>query len=293
MKIYTMSTNSHDFLYKEIFRKSVLKYEKDAQIKLYHYDQLCPSGIYYKQGWKDMMEKKIDIYNKAVNSNDDFFIWSDVDIEFYKPFIDQCLEELSDNDIAFEKGLDENLKNEYCPGFFISRINQKTKKFFQKLKETYGSYPCDKESINQNLKTQDIAITYLSDKFLNASHELDKWNSKQEINIPNITIMFHASYVIGIENKIAILDKARETMQHIDDNTIKILSAEYGVFEDVTENLKTILIGKNKIKISPKILNQNISSNSEVLLYLYDKQHNLITSQPIHYDRHLTICKNS
>ena len=37
------------------------------------------------------MENKIDAYLTALESKDEFFIWSDVDIEFYEQFIEQCI----------------------------------------------------------------------------------------------------------------------------------------------------------------------------------------------------------
>ena len=88
MELYTMSTKSHDFLYKEMFSKSLSKHEPDLKVRAYDEPQLCLSGNYYDVGWRELMERKIDIYLEAVQSEDEFFIWSDVDVEFYAPFVE-------------------------------------------------------------------------------------------------------------------------------------------------------------------------------------------------------------
>ena len=66
MKIYTMSTKSHDFMYKEIFYISVKKHEPSCEIILNEYNQICLTGNYYDTGWRELMEKKIDIYLELV-----------------------------------------------------------------------------------------------------------------------------------------------------------------------------------------------------------------------------------
>lgn len=262
-----MSTKSHDFMYKEIFALSIQKHEPACEIILHKYDQICLSGNYYDIGWRELMEKKIDIYLEAVNTDDLFFIWSDVDVEFYQPFIDECIKELDNYDIAFQGGVGPSGEIEYCAGFFICKINTETKHFFEHLKNVYKQYPCDQEAINHNIHLINAKI--LSDKFFNISKQYREWIN-QEIDVPPNIIMFHANYTIGVENKIKLLLKAKNSIQKFNENQIEFLSVEYGVFEDITD----IIQKSNGITsdLIDKITMTHLPINDKYL-YIYDKNY--------------------
>tara|TARA_B100002019_G_C21272633_1_gene603274 strand:- start:4320 stop:5147 length:828 start_codon:yes stop_codon:yes gene_type:complete len=270
-----MSTKSHDFLCQEIFTKSVLEYEPELEIKVYEEPQMCSTGNYYDIGWREMMERKIDIYLDAVGENDEFFIWSDVDIEFYDAFVDECLDQLGDYDIAFQKGTGPDGEGEYCAGFFICRINNSTKIFFHNLKDTYDQYPCDQEAINHSINQ--VKAKFLSDRFFNVSSQFRQWDG-QSFNIPKDIIMFHANYTIGTENKIKMMIKARNFVNFYKKQDIKFLSAEYGVFHDITDivpnahsynDYKNILLNYEDLPILDKYL------------YLFDEKYELI-NKPVY-----------
>jgi hypothetical protein len=274
MKIYTMSTKSHDFMYQEILRTSIKENEPSCEIILHEYSQICLSGNYYDTGWRELMEKKIDIYLEAVSSEDPYFIWSDVDIEFYQPFIDECIKELDDYDIAFQNGVGPSGEKEYCAGFFICKVNAETKSFFQHLKNIYKQYPCDQEAINHNIQL--IKAKTLSNKFFNISEQYREWTG-QDLSVPKDTIMSHANYTIGAENKLKLLLKIKNAIQQYKKNKIKFLSAEYGVFEDVTDVIQQT--DKTIINIIQSMQNYNLPIDKKYL-YLYDNNYKLL-NQPI------------
>lgn len=264
-----MSTKSHDFMYKEIFYISVKKHEPSCEIILNEYNQICLTGNYYDTGWRELMEKKIDIYLEAVNAEDLFFIWSDVDIEFYQPFIDECIKEIGDYDIAFQGGTGPTGETEYCAGFFICKINKATKYFFKHLKNIYKQYPCDQEAINHNINL--VKAKTLSHKFFNISEQYREW-AGQDLTIPKDIIMFHANYTIGAENKLKLLLKIKNEVQKYQDDKIEFLSAEYGVFEDVTSTVKQP--DKTINNIIEDLQNNNLPIHQKYL-YIYDENYNI------------------
>jgi hypothetical protein len=282
MKIYTILSPSHQFLFDKFFLQSLKKYEPRAELIVVDQDQICGSGSYYDSGWKESMEQKIDTYLQAVNSQDDFFIWSDVDIEFHDKFIDQCVRELGDHDIAFQEGVG----GEYCAGFFICRINSSTKKFFEMLKTKYQEYSCDQQAINHNIHS--INAKFLSHKFLNISFQHRQWNGQGFI-INQPIIMFHANYTVGLQHKIMLLSKVREmvdtlklkqseiTRQQNNFIDVKILSAFYGLYTDVTEKIKA---SKDEIMISIDSLRSDPIPGAPKYLYCFDTENNLM-SRPI------------
>jgi hypothetical protein len=277
VKIYTILSESHEFLFEHFFHQSLKKYEPHVKLVVLKQEQICRSGSYYADGWKESMEQKIDAYMEAVNSPDEFFIWSDVDIEFYDKFVDTCIQELGDYDIAFQEGVGK----EYCAGFFICRINSQTKKFFKFLKENYHSYSCDQQAINANIAM--IKAKFLSHKFLNISFQHRKW-SGQEVQLKSIPIMFHANYTVGLQHKIMLLTRIRSNLEVLKQNRehgkiqkmpkdIKIKTAFYGLYDDVTENL---LSSKNEIMVSIETLRSDPTPGYPKFLYCFDSDIKLL-----------------
>ena len=272
MKIYTMVSKSHQYLSDEYFAKSVKEFEPDAEIIFEEQKQICKSGEYYSDGWKESMRQKVEIYEKAISLNEEYFIWSDVDIEFYKPFIETCIEELGEYDIAFQEGVG----GEYCAGFFISKINDRTKKFFQLLKEKYDLYSCDQEAINRNIKH--VKAKFLSHIFLNISFQHRHWNG-QPFKIENELIMFHANYTVGLQNKIKLLNMAKKYNEKIKYNilekeNIEILEAYYGSVSDVTDILQK---SKDKIHVTTAFLESDPMPGLFKYMYFFDKNNQLIS----------------
>lgn len=274
MKIYTILSPSHKFLFDTFFAPSLKKYEPSAELIIVDQKQICSSGNYYDHGWKESMEQKVDVYLQAVeDTQSQYFIWSDVDIEFYDSFIDKCIQELGENDIAFQEGVGD----EYCAGFFIAKINDNTKKFFRILKEQYSNYSCDQQAINANIKL--INAKFLSQQFFNISFQHRLWNG-QEIHLNEPIIMFHANYTVGLQHKVMLLSQMRLKLEHIIENNkkiknkktnpkkIKILSAYYGLCSDVTDNL---LSSSNEIVVSIDSLRSDPAPGAIKYLYCFDK----------------------
>ena len=280
MKIYTMTTKSHNFLFKEFFSSSLNKVEPELELVATPYHQMCPSANYFEDGWHDMMEKKIDIYLEALESDHKYFIWSDVDIEFYKPFVSECLEAVQHHDIAFQRGMGPHGESEYCAGFFICKINKKTKKFFKNLKLKYKNYGDDQFAINYNIK--EINAGFLPDKFMNISKQYRNWEG-QDIRMKYRTIMFHANYTVGVSNKTMLLIQAKNRFLKTQEDPIEIIQATYGVYNDVKS-----IIDKNinkEIVVTPDLFESKPIEELGNFLYLYDKKGRLITSALKYKDR--------
>jgi hypothetical protein len=274
MKIYTMVSNSHRFLYDEFFTNSLNRVEPEIELVAVEQDNaVCTNGSYYADGWKESMEQKIDIYLQAVNTNDQYFIWSDVDIEFYSSFVQQCVDELGDYDIAFQEGVNE----EYCAGFFICKINNNTKRFFELIKNNYSKYSCDQNAINDNIK--EVKGKFLSRDFFNISFEHRQWNG-EDFHILRPIKMFHANYTVGLQHKIMLLSAVRTKISELRKKTTlptkkskaKIISAYYGILADVTESIKTI----NITKVNPEDLKGDPVPGAQKFLYCMDKDYKLL-----------------
>jgi hypothetical protein len=282
--MYAMASCSHEFIAEEIFEKSILAHEPKINYSIEKIEQLCESGNYYEAGWKEAMDLKIDLYNQAINENDDFFIWSDVDIEFHQPFMEDLLNAInsSDFDILFQKGYGPFGEPEYCAGFFICRINKNTKDFFKYIYNNREQYPCDQEAINKNIDK--IKAGFLSEKYFNISKQYRNWNN-QNIELPDNIIMCHANYTIGTENKIKMLLKIKNQIKNsktnINTNTtkekIQVINAVYGLFEDITEMVSSI---EQKTLFDAEKIGVNIIPAHKKSLYIFDQNYQLL-NKPI------------
>ena len=267
MKIYTLLSDSHKIFYDKYFYKSIKKYEPNAEIVISTTDQLCKSGGFYDNGWKDTMKQKVICYIRACEENmGNFFIWSDVDIEFYAPFIDTCLKEIENKDIAFQYA-----KKEYNAGFFICKCNEKTLKFFKHVLSVYDNYGCDQMALNKNINM--IDAKYLSNKFWSIIHCYDYWEG-QDFNINMNIVMAHAIYTKGIQNKVILLNKIKEKINKRNDiQNISIKRAVYGLARDVTEKIKQeIQDQKPNIHISNETFASDPAPGYDKFLYLFNDE---------------------
>ena len=221
MDIYTILSDSHIFLYKDFFLKSISKVEPKAKIHTIKIDQVC-DGEFYSEGWHKAMSFKIDAYIDACkNTFGKYFIWSDVDIEFYEPFIKYSLTQIGDKDIIFQ----ESHGSDVCAGFFLCKSNQNTLNFFQQIKNRYDNHGCDQDAINY-YKSK---ISYTTFKNRTIWSPLQYW-SGGPLDITRNAKLAHANYVIGTQNKMLLLIRAKKTRieSNITIDTVKIIDAYYG-----------------------------------------------------------------
>jgi len=226
MKVYIFYTDSHKILLDDFFLPSI-KNEYNAELNITKFEQKCPSARLNSNGWIETMYFKVDTILKGINENinkqNNIFIHSDIDIQFFGNFIEDCKDIFSQSnyDILFQKG-----GRSICMGFFICKANTKTKQFFTDIKY----------KMKQNLKNDE----YNAKQLLNIPHRYNennldkpnlfenkyyiKWNylpSKKYINgthvaistangifkePPKTTIMHHATCTTGVENKIKQLN---------------------------------------------------------------------------------------
>ena len=201
-------TQSHEVLFDEYFLPSFEKYlSKSFRLIVETGHQDCPSSTYYRKGWFETVVKKIDFVNSFLQtSNDELLVFADVDIVFFDNFKDSLLEELGNNDMAFQRASFSNA----CTGFYAIKINDENKRFFDDLLKSYNLNKGDQHNINKMLSRGNYNSTLLSDKF----HNFNKlwhntrvvWKLGDNIPFPNFPIsLYHANYTIGVENKLVLL----------------------------------------------------------------------------------------
>lgn len=100
------------------------------------YQQKCIEAKLNTDGWIETMYFKIDTIirgiSENINSDNNIFIHSDIDIQFFGDFVKECQKiKYTDDDILFQKG-----GRSICLGFMVIKANNKTKNFFEEIKKT-------------------------------------------------------------------------------------------------------------------------------------------------------------
>jgi hypothetical protein len=128
------------------------------------------------------------------------FIFSDADVQFFADPVERLLLELGDADIACQDDI-----NQLCSGFFICRANDRTLAMFNSMRHNYDLE--DQATLNAHISM--VKSVRLSHAFFNVAHSIGTvWNG-QDFDIPEDILVHHANWVVGVENKVKLLDLVR------------------------------------------------------------------------------------
>jgi hypothetical protein len=207
MIIYTHYSDSHKEMYENFFKPSLRKiYSKEeVLIKAVYHKQTTSSGSFMSNGWHESMDIKLDVILTALNETEKF-IFADCDIQFFKPFVSQVLESLEDYDIACQED-----RGSLCAGFFGCRSNDKTKELFTTIKNKFREMVNDQVALN-NLKNIVSSTLLNKEQFYTIGNFFENkngtfvWDNETNITPPSNILLHHANYVVGVENKLKLLN---------------------------------------------------------------------------------------
>ena len=207
-KLYALYTPSHKILVDEFFLPSI---KDNFEIVLVATKQTCPSAKFFNHGWRQTTIQKVDLIIRAIKENwGDIFIFSDVDIQFFRPIEQKILKQMGDSlNLVIQKN---SPNGAFCSGFFACRANEKTLHLFEDVRSVMKKTNLsDQRSLNRCLRKRGlnqygIKWEYLPIQFFGGGVLTGKrWFPGVKLRIPGNIVMHHANWTIGIENKIAQL----------------------------------------------------------------------------------------
>jgi hypothetical protein len=139
MQIYAITSDSHNLLKSNWFLPSIrdefpVEFEEVVQIG---------NGIIGTTEFNRVMLKKVDLILRAIEEQwGNWFIYSDVDVQFLRPFRRIAEIAIADVDIAFQR---DSPTGELCAGFFVARANERVKTLWADVRE----------KLQQNLEEHD------------------------------------------------------------------------------------------------------------------------------------------
>ncbi len=218
MNIYTHYSDSHKELYEDYFKKSLRDlYSKDELvIRAAYHEQTTSAGTFMEAGWLESMKYKLQVILQAIEENkNDYFIFADTDIVFYKPFVEDLLQEIKDCDIACQEDC-----GSLCAGFFIARGNKENKKLFTHIYNNFTQMVNDQVALNHfkdmvRYKLLDTNKYYTIGNFFNNKDGTHKWDGVTNIIPPKEIKIHHANYVVGVADKIKLIDLIRKNYEDL------------------------------------------------------------------------------
>jgi len=221
IKLYSYCTPSHQILKTNWFLPSV---RDDYEIIIKEFGQECPSARFLEEGWAKTIDRKIEMLIGAVKKNfPGIFIFSDIDIQFFRETKEELLQELGKKDIVFQRNSlsDPSETEPICTGFFISRCNERTLKLWEEVKKIREQNPefigCQKAVNFVINKIPLLSWGLLSEKFFSPGiyHGKPGWNWEPgtELSFPKNMLLHHANWTKGVENKIKQLEYTRESKE--------------------------------------------------------------------------------
>jgi len=241
MKLFTFYTDTHEPLLREVFLPSLIDGEYELCIK--KGEQMSETGSWNTDGYIHTIREKTEIiFNAIEESWGERFLFCDVDLVFFGPTREVVLREADGYDMAMQWH-----KN---AGFFVCHANERTHEVWRRSLELIKQDPdlTDEAAFRLVQRNWDqseplggFKFKHLSDRFLETamvefadgkkledcleSHEdlINDWayNLKPPPDHPDFplnglrsdTLVFHAIYCVGVENKIVMLNRAKEYMQ--------------------------------------------------------------------------------
>lgn len=203
---------------KDMFLQSMKDEFLNIEIKIEtpNFSKTLPDNLKFGGGI-EVWTSRVNNIISCIRSNqyNEPFIFSDVDIVFYKPILPTLNELIKNKDVLFLRELFDGIHKPQCGninfGFNIIRSNQKTYKFFcdvfDIVKET-GVW--EQKIINNllyNVNDYDLTWELLPPTFLSTSVGFDK--------ITNNTLLYHANCAITKEDKFNLINQVNERVLQI------------------------------------------------------------------------------
>lgn len=212
MKLMTFYTPSHAEMYNNWFMRSLREVgfpEKD--LITVGVDEQLGSGTFRSPGFCETATKKVWAISNQLWEMDegDILVFSDCDIQFFQPFMPEIEKKLEGADLVAQA--DMRGFQFICAGFVGMRVTDAMRLMWQFVGHSTPKYPHaeqDQSALNEHKGM--VTVDILSRRYWTTGLiTMDYWTG-WDFEIPEDIIMHHATFAIGIENKIVLMNKVRE-----------------------------------------------------------------------------------
>ena len=208
MKVLCYYTPSHKGMFDNFLKRSCDLFGEHELISLMDNDQLSSDGSFYSNGFHETVVKKMDfILSSNAWDDTEYMIFSDADVIFTAPTQEYLLEQVAGYDIAFQSD-----QTTYNSGFYVFRNSPKVKAMFEEAVRVKGQYFGDQLCIDAALRTVPLKCRAFDKTIFNISFYTNGalWDNQSTIHFPKHMKVYHANFIVGVDNKEKALRKAYE-----------------------------------------------------------------------------------
>jgi hypothetical protein len=206
--IYSICTSSHRVL-KERFFCSTLPRGLNLQMLDC---EIEGAGWIMDASWRQTIFRKIEWIIEAIEMNwGGWFVFSDVDVQFFGTMDAPLIAAAAQYDLAFQA--DTPIPT-LCTGFFVCRGNDATLALWRAVLQNVRAcdgFKHDQEWMQRLIPSaKNIRWGYLPTTFFGGGTFTNRiWNPGDELPVPEGVVMHHANFTCGVPNKIEQCEHVR------------------------------------------------------------------------------------
>jgi hypothetical protein len=215
MRLYACYTPTHLPLVSNVFlpslpatwsRNGVALF--DSEVVLKQLPQRTVTGSYGTDGFNATCMDKVDLILGAIEREREPFLYSDVDVRFYGPVVDDLMACLGDNDMACQWDGQGGM----CAGFMVIRPSDRAYSLWRRVRDEMKKGPSlhDQDMLNLGIKDLlAVACVPLPTRYWTVGLAGSVWRPGRPVNPPADMLVHHANWTIGVANKLALLEAVR------------------------------------------------------------------------------------
>lgn len=231
MKLYACYTPSHLPLVNQHFllslppelggaRSSHMFSNKKAILR--ELPQRSQSGAFESPGFQATCLDKVDFIIEALKTETEPFLFSDVDVRFYGPVVDDLTKLLGDADMAFQWDGESGLE---CSGFMVLRPCGAVLSFWNFVRQRMVDHSMmDQDAVHSVLGPHDqerfskatqmwfsasAKWRILPERYWTFGRNDKHWTPGMPVNPPADLLVHHANWTVGVDNKLKLLDEVK------------------------------------------------------------------------------------
>jgi hypothetical protein len=213
MKIHTVVSESHKPLL-DIYRASLRAVEPNAELTVHVIGQ-HGEGRYGTEDYNKALLEKLDAMEEISRNESGPYIFAECDIVWLRPFV-ATIKKLMDEapgDVLFQQHGAESVKRWACTGLYATPGGAKLVPVWAKVKSLMPEIKDEEAALDAWSKKHPWRWGYLPESFWNHGFLNELWNPGDPLPIPADAFCLHASWTVGVQNKLAMMNKALETIR--------------------------------------------------------------------------------
>lgn len=161
-------------------------------------------------GFRQACVDKVHFLREVLAHETEPFVFSDVDVRFYGPVVDDLLKCLGDADMACQ--WDGPYGGE-CTGFMVIRPNDRTRALWTMVQDCmHKTGLMDQDALHSVLISHlrhDVAVEILPERYWTFGRNDQHWQPGMPVNPPADMLVHHANWTVGVPNKLRLLDAVK------------------------------------------------------------------------------------